>query len=287
MDSGNFLSIGQLAKICNVSHKTLRYYDDFDLLKPVYVNVENGYRFYSKRHVTRIMTIKQLQDIGVSLAEIRSFLQKNGSANVIESLQNILIEKENELQTQMQQVYYKLEKVRLLQKQCESLKNKVIYDTHTQIIIRKLQTRRIVFRLYRGEYEADVFREYYKSILDNFVQEGIDISSIDSSPLAIFNPHNTSGNIELKIGFEVKSDHLVGEHCQEDIIGGEYACYIYEGNYGSLIHGLYEKIYSDIEEMGYEVTGQSVVIFYINEAITPITDNFITEIQFPIIKRKI
>ncbi|MDF2989483.1 MAG: transcriptional regulator MerR family, partial [Eubacterium sp.] len=61
MVNGILLSIGQLAKICNVSHKTLRYYDDLDLLKPAKVNLDNGYRFYSKWHVTRIMTIKQLQ----------------------------------------------------------------------------------------------------------------------------------------------------------------------------------------------------------------------------------
>jgi DNA-binding transcriptional MerR regulator len=74
MVNGILLSIGQLAKICNVSHKTLRYYDDLDLLKPAKVNLDNGYRFYSKWHVTRIMTIKQLQVKTASL-DVHKVLQ--------------------------------------------------------------------------------------------------------------------------------------------------------------------------------------------------------------------
>ncbi|SHL53651.1 DNA-binding transcriptional regulator, MerR family [Anaerocolumna jejuensis DSM 15929] len=285
MDNSILLSIGQLAKICNVSHKTLRYYDNLGLLKPTMVNQENGYRFYSKWHVARIMTIKQLQDIGVSLTEIKSFLQKDGSANVIESLQNILTEQENELEEQIQQLQGSLRKVKLLQDQCGSIKAKVIFDTHSQIIIRKLQTRRIVFKLYRGEYKADVFREFYKSILDSFIQDGVDISSINSSPLAILKTDNTSSSIELKIGYELKSDFTLNKYSQENIIGGEYACYIHEGNYDSLMRDLYGIIRSNIEKIGYKVIGPSVVNYYINEAVTPIRDNFITEIQFPINKK--
>ncbi|MHB8063445.1 MAG: MerR family transcriptional regulator, partial [Ruminiclostridium sp.] len=114
MDKEILLSIGQLAKICNVSHKTLRYYDTLDLLKPAMVNSQNGYRFYSEWHIVRIMTIKQLQDIGVSLTEIKCFLQKDGSANVIDSLQTILTEQKNEIEVQIQQLQSNLAKVKLL-----------------------------------------------------------------------------------------------------------------------------------------------------------------------------
>lgn len=38
-------SIKQLAQLAGVSARTLRYYDEIGLLKPLYVN-EAGYRFY-------------------------------------------------------------------------------------------------------------------------------------------------------------------------------------------------------------------------------------------------
>ncbi len=34
MDTNDVLSIGELAKLCNITTKTLRYYNKLDLLKP-------------------------------------------------------------------------------------------------------------------------------------------------------------------------------------------------------------------------------------------------------------
>lgn len=42
------LSIGEFSKICQVSAKTLRYYDEIGLLRPEEINPENGYRYYSR-----------------------------------------------------------------------------------------------------------------------------------------------------------------------------------------------------------------------------------------------
>ena len=39
------LSIGEFSKICQVSAKTLRYYDEIGLLRPEEINPENGYRY--------------------------------------------------------------------------------------------------------------------------------------------------------------------------------------------------------------------------------------------------
>ncbi|MHB8061675.1 MAG: GyrI-like domain-containing protein, partial [Ruminiclostridium sp.] len=157
-------------------------------------------------------------------------------------------------------------------------------DTHSQMFIRKLQARRIVFKLYRGEYKAAVFRESYKSMIDNFIQDGVDISNICSSPLAILKCDSTSSNVELKIGYEIKPGFTFRNYFQEDIVGGEYACYIHEGNYVSLVQDLFETLCSKIEKMGYTVIGPGIVNYYINEATTPNSENFITEIQFPIKK---
>ena len=38
------LSIGEFSRICKVSTKTLRYYDEIGLIKPSKINPENNYR---------------------------------------------------------------------------------------------------------------------------------------------------------------------------------------------------------------------------------------------------
>ena len=40
------LRIGEFSKLSGVPIRTLRYYDEIDLFKPIYVN-EKGYRYYS------------------------------------------------------------------------------------------------------------------------------------------------------------------------------------------------------------------------------------------------
>ncbi len=47
------LSIGEVARLFNISKDTLRYYDKIGILKPE-VNKENGYRFYDIRHLEQL-----------------------------------------------------------------------------------------------------------------------------------------------------------------------------------------------------------------------------------------
>lgn len=42
----NFYSIGEVAKILNISTSKLRYYDKNDIISPE-IRKENGYRYYS------------------------------------------------------------------------------------------------------------------------------------------------------------------------------------------------------------------------------------------------
>ncbi|MDU4855410.1 MAG: MerR family DNA-binding transcriptional regulator, partial [Clostridioides difficile] len=40
-------SIGEMSKLHKISIQTLRYYDQIDLFKPVHVDQESNYRYYS------------------------------------------------------------------------------------------------------------------------------------------------------------------------------------------------------------------------------------------------
>lgn len=41
-----FYLIGEIAKITGLSNKTLRHYDENNILKPDYVDPNSGYRYY-------------------------------------------------------------------------------------------------------------------------------------------------------------------------------------------------------------------------------------------------
>ena len=65
-----YYSIGETAKLLGVSTQTLRYYDRENILKPVRINDQTGYRYYSYTQFHVIDRIKYLQGFGLSLEEI-------------------------------------------------------------------------------------------------------------------------------------------------------------------------------------------------------------------------
>ncbi|PSV24314.1 MULTISPECIES: Zn(2+)-responsive transcriptional regulator [unclassified Photobacterium] len=65
--------IGQLAKLCQVSSDTLRFYEKNDLLQPA-GRSDSGYRLYSDDNLSRVKFILRAKAIGLSLEEIRELL---------------------------------------------------------------------------------------------------------------------------------------------------------------------------------------------------------------------
>lgn len=78
-------TIKQLADLANVSRRTLRYYDQIDLLKPTAV-ADNNYRYYDQTAVLRLQQIRFYQELEFSLDDIRKILDKS-DFNALQSLQ--------------------------------------------------------------------------------------------------------------------------------------------------------------------------------------------------------
>lgn len=70
-----WLTRGQMADINCVSKKTLLVYQEKGLLIPDRVDEETGYRYYSWEQCSQLDMIRQLQGIGVSLAEIGQIVE--------------------------------------------------------------------------------------------------------------------------------------------------------------------------------------------------------------------
>lgn len=67
--------IGDFSKISEVSIKTLRYYDDINLLKPSYQDFFTGYRYYEETQLNEITLIKNLKELGLTLTEIKKYIE--------------------------------------------------------------------------------------------------------------------------------------------------------------------------------------------------------------------
>jgi DNA-binding transcriptional MerR regulator len=74
------LRIGEAAALLGVSRKTLRHYEKRGLIRPS--RAENGYRGYSPEHIAQLQRIRQLQSLGLTLAQIKRVLRASGNNQV-------------------------------------------------------------------------------------------------------------------------------------------------------------------------------------------------------------
>lgn len=94
------LSIGKMAEINSVTIPTLRLYDKNSLLKPAYIDPDSGYRYYTLQQTARLDIIAYMKELGMSLGEIRSVLQKEDIALI----EGILARKNEQLHEQMRRL---------------------------------------------------------------------------------------------------------------------------------------------------------------------------------------
>ncbi|MEI3230403.1 MAG: MerR family transcriptional regulator [Gordonibacter pamelaeae] len=80
------LSTGEFARMCNVSRELLIHYDKIGLLKPKEVR-ENGYRYYSLRQLYLFDVIRFFSDTGMSMKEIKEYLDNRTTQLFLDSVQ--------------------------------------------------------------------------------------------------------------------------------------------------------------------------------------------------------
>ena len=102
------IRIGDFSKLSRVSVKTLRYYDETGLLKPVHVDPFTGYRLYEYSQLSVLHRILALKDLGFSLEEIGHLLDEGLS---IEQMRGMLKLRETEARQRVREEAERLERI--------------------------------------------------------------------------------------------------------------------------------------------------------------------------------
>jgi diguanylate cyclase (GGDEF)-like protein len=69
-------NIGQFAKENDVTVKTLHYYEKIELIKPMEVDPQTGYRFYGEKEALNLKVVLFLKTLGLSLSEIKEIIEQ-------------------------------------------------------------------------------------------------------------------------------------------------------------------------------------------------------------------
>lgn len=98
-------SISKLSNLTKISTRTLRYYDEINLLKPARVN-SSGYRIYGEEEVNKLQQILFYKELGVSLELINEIIN-NPDFNKVEALKQHklkLLQKKNQIDLLLENV---------------------------------------------------------------------------------------------------------------------------------------------------------------------------------------
>lgn len=76
-----YMSIGKISKLKNVSIKSLRYYDQIGILKPAFVNTETNYRYYTEDQLYLLDAITVCIKLGIPLRDLNNYVE-NDSINL-------------------------------------------------------------------------------------------------------------------------------------------------------------------------------------------------------------
>ena len=74
-------SIGKVSKICDVSQRMLRYYEEIGLIAPDYIAASSRFRYYTVQTMQQVQNIRYLIDQGFNLEEIKEVLAENAPAD--------------------------------------------------------------------------------------------------------------------------------------------------------------------------------------------------------------
>lgn len=108
-----YLRIDDFSNAVGISVKTIRFYEEKELIKPAYIDKYTGYRYYDEKNIENILMILQYKNMGFTLEEV-----KNINPNLL------------------------ISKVKSLKKQMSNIKRNI---SHIESMIKKGECNEMVF----------------------------------------------------------------------------------------------------------------------------------------------
>lgn len=137
--------IGELSKIVDIPIKTLRYYDEYGILKPTKIDQFTGYRFYDDESVVECELIKMLKSVNFTLEEIKQYINNSN--------EEFLLNKQKEIITEINYLKKKYDRLSAMIKASKD-------DIKEPKVYKKIEAETKEEKVLRRKYERRNIREY-------------------------------------------------------------------------------------------------------------------------------
>lgn len=268
----NRFSIGEMSKLHRTTIKTLRYYDEIGLLKPIQIDKNNGYRYYSTEQFEQLNTIHYLKDLGFSLQEIKAHLEHRNIDDFLALLrkQKELTEhKIRELQQIRNRFQHRIEDLHEARR-IRELGTVVMKDMNERKIVRLTETISSEPEMELSLRKLENVSNMHSSIFIGGVGLTIDVRLIQNEK---FDEYNS-------IFILVEKDDIQNEFITT-LPQGKYACIYYQGNHTDS-PAYYKVLLQYIKANGLQIIGDSIERTIIDHYISGNKEDYLTELQIPV-----
>ena len=263
--------IGDMSKICNISKKALRYYDQINLI-PSHRHDYNNYRYYTRESLLAVPVIKYYKQMGFTLDEMKEFIEGSGT-NVFKAIQHSFRDKIRELEEEQEKIRRKHVSVKdwyELIREAEM----VIDNNISEVSVKYIERQDLLFH-------DQVFENDLKSSIINleFTQHVEDVNNEITGPVIInFSSHKDRLD-DKNQNIRILQKTIVP--CSEEnsyTFGGEMMLSCYHIGAHEDIHKTYLKMERWAANNGYILTKESFERYVTDYWTTRNTAKFVTEI---------
>lgn len=284
MKDKTYYSIGQVSNICKVPIKTLRYYDEIELLIPNVRKETSNYRYYSKEQLITAFMIRQLRALGFNLKDIKDIISQNKIESYIGNIEKRIQEIDNEMlelkkkRQENESLLARLEEGKqYLDVDCDMENQDSIYKIEVIPKMHLLSSRSVI-KSYRNE---EVSLERWIAINEDALQHNLEIiGPIYVTFYTELFGQFFSKDCDIEFAIQVAEDTNVNKDIR-DFGGFEAATVIYKGNYENIFK-TYIALKRWIDDNEYEVCGNVTEQFLISPIDTRNADEQVIKIIVPV-----
>jgi DNA-binding transcriptional MerR regulator len=233
-------SIGRFARLCRLSVKQLRNYDELGLLPPAQVDAESGYRYYRADQAAAAVSIGLLRSLDVPLAAIREVI--SGAAP-----EAALREVANQLQVELAR---RERTVRLL----EQILREGMPSGEVDLVRRPAQTVASV----RDVATPETIGQVTSSCAQRLTQALAASGSVPHAPIVGIFPLDLVEHVRIEVAVESRAD--VPGTARDRLAGGSFARTTHVGPYPHLALAAHRAL-AWAGERGLEPTGPILEIY--------------------------
>jgi DNA-binding transcriptional MerR regulator len=277
MKERSVLKIGEFARVAQVSLATLRHYEKSGLLKPMVLDPDTGYRYYTLDQLSRLNRILALKDLGFALERIAQILEEELP---LEQLRGMLTLKQAQTQQMIDAEQARLTRIAARLRQIEQEGKMPAYE----VLLKQVDD--LLVASFREIVPLDGgLGQSYGKIAAYLEQQGVQ----PGSP-ALFLLHSRSEQRDDSLFIDMETaiplpTPLPGKEqiAIRTLPGSLMACTVHTG-YDLSLGQAYAALYCWIKDNGYQATGpaRQVRLRY-GEDTDPA--QYVTEIEFPIKKQ--